>query len=414
MQKALILAYQTEDIVILPMTNNEIAKLYIQIGDYSKALNALYEALRLSKMEHDGDIREQSVTHQLLADSYVRQHRFDSAYVHLKAYYELREDLLDKEKSERINELEIAYQSQQKELENTQLRDHNRTIYNQYLLLFTTSVVLLAGILAALMYSYRLRQQKKVIARQKQAVEQLAAELTQSQEHLTTILQEKSHLTSLITHDIQTPLSVIKFTASSILAENPTEALQADVKTINRAAEQIRYLSQRISDVQKIEAPDILPKLAPVNLVAIARETAPFYIQWGEKKHVQLIEQIEVPEVMVLTDAFLLSKAIGNLLGNAVKFSTQGQCVYIRITKLHECGQIEIQDEGPGMSEEDQQKAFHKFQKLSAQPTSGEPSTGNGLYLAKRYVEAMNGIILLQSTLGKGSTFTIRLPLVKD
>ncbi len=73
---------------------------------------------------------------------------------------------------------------------------------------------------------------------------------------------------------------------------------------------------------------------------------------------------------------------------------------------------VAVEDQGPGISAADQRRAFQKFRKLSAQPTLGEPSTGNGLYLTKRYVEAMGGNVTIDSSLGKGSTFIVSLPLV--
>ena len=71
---------------------------------------------------------------------------------------------------------------------------------------------------------------------------------------------------------------------------------------------------------------------------------------------------------------------------------------------------IAIKDEGPGISAEDQQKMFRKFQRLSARPTGGEHSSGLGLSIVKKLVEQMQGEIVLESTEGQGSTFTVYFP----
>jgi two-component system, sensor histidine kinase and response regulator len=71
---------------------------------------------------------------------------------------------------------------------------------------------------------------------------------------------------------------------------------------------------------------------------------------------------------------------------------------------------VEIQDEGEGLSEEDQQKLFGRFVKLSARPTAGEHSTGLGLSIAKNLVEMMNGRIWCESKQGSGATFILELP----
>jgi signal transduction histidine kinase len=70
-----------------------------------------------------------------------------------------------------------------------------------------------------------------------------------------------------------------------------------------------------------------------------------------------------------------------------------------------------VQDEGAGLSEEDKAKLFGKFARLSARPTGGEHSTGLGLSIVKKLVEAMNGRVWCESELGKGATFTVELPL---
>ncbi|MCS6833226.1 MAG: ATP-binding protein, partial [Flammeovirgaceae bacterium] len=72
--------------------------------------------------------------------------------------------------------------------------------------------------------------------------------------------------------------------------------------------------------------------------------------------------------------------------------------------------QLSIADEGPGLTEEDKKKLFQKYQKLSARPTAGEKSTGLGLSIAKKYVEAMGGKIWCESEYGKGATFFLAFP----
>jgi signal transduction histidine kinase len=73
---------------------------------------------------------------------------------------------------------------------------------------------------------------------------------------------------------------------------------------------------------------------------------------------------------------------------------------------------VEVQDEGPGLSDEDKKKLFGKFARLSARPTGGEHSTGLGLSIVKRLVEAMHGRVWCESELGKGATFIVELPAV--
>jgi signal transduction histidine kinase len=105
-------------------------------------------------------------------------------------------------------------------------------------------------------------------------------------------------------------------------------------------------------------------------------------------------------------------QVLDNLISNAVKYSPLGKRILVRVVNTDRAVRIEIQDEGPGLSEDDKSKLFGKFARLSARPTGGEYSTGLGLSIVKKMVEAMNGKVWCESELGKGATFIVELPCV--
>jgi signal transduction histidine kinase len=125
---------------------------------------------------------------------------------------------------------------------------------------------------------------------------------------------------------------------------------------------------------------------------------------------------------------------VDNLISNAIKYSPHGKNVIVRIAVAdapHDEGQrkklhtprsayrstsssvirFEVRDEGPGLTDDDKLKLFGKFARLSAQPTGGEHSTGLGLSIVKKMVDAMDGSVYCESTLGKGSAFFVELPV---
>jgi signal transduction histidine kinase len=103
---------------------------------------------------------------------------------------------------------------------------------------------------------------------------------------------------------------------------------------------------------------------------------------------------------------------LDNIVSNAVKYSPHDKQVWVRLKedKANKKVRVEVQDEGPGFSEEDKKKLFGKFARLSAKPTGGEHSTGLGLSIVKRLAEAMGANIWCESTLGKGAMFVIEFP----
>jgi signal transduction histidine kinase len=105
-----------------------------------------------------------------------------------------------------------------------------------------------------------------------------------------------------------------------------------------------------------------------------------------------------------------MHQVLDNLISNAIKYSPPMTHIDIRLVQMAETVRCEIQDEGPGLSEKDQQKLFGKFARLTTQPTGGEHSTGLGLFIVKKLVTAMNGKVWCESELGKGATFVVEFP----
>jgi signal transduction histidine kinase len=121
----------------------------------------------------------------------------------------------------------------------------------------------------------------------------------------------------------------------------------------------------------------------------------------------------------------LLPQVLDNLISNALKYSPHGKNVFVRITKtevqtvndddesvrVFSYIRFAVQDEGPGLSALDKEKLFQKFTRLSARPTGGEYTTGLGLSIVKKMVEAMHGRVWCESEFGKGATFIVELPM---
>jgi len=93
-----------------------------------------------------------------------------------------------------------------------------------------------------------------------------------------------------------------------------------------------------------------------------------------------------------------------------VKYSPTGTNVFVSITQDMGIVRISVRDEGPGLSDDDKTKLFGKFARLSAQPTGGEHSSGLGLSIVKKMVEAMRGRVWCESVFGEGATFVVELP----
>src|SRR6185436_4171694 len=110
-------------------------------------------------------------------------------------------------------------------------------------------------------------------------------------------------------------------------------------------------------------------------------------------------------------DKARFAQVVDNLLSNAIKFSPSGTTVRVRLHSQDGRLAFSVEDQGPGIAEEDRKLLFRSFQKLSARPTGGEKSTGLGLAIVKRIVDAHGGTIEVESSAGGGARFIVTVPI---
>jgi signal transduction histidine kinase len=132
----------------------------------------------------------------------------------------------------------------------------------------------------------------------------------------------------------------------------------------------------------------------------------------AEQKEQSITMQLP-PECVIKGDEARLRQVIENLISNAIKFSPHGTKINVCLTASDEKGLVRfsVQDEGPGLTDDDKSKVFGHFQKLSARPTGDEHSSGIGLAIVKQIVELHGGHIAVESEVGKGATFVVELPM---
>jgi hypothetical protein len=183
-------------------------------------------------------------------------------------------------------------------------------------------------------------------------------------------------------------------------------------KILADMSQQSQYMLNLLNDlldISHIESGKFTLKLAPVPVTSAIEDSVNRYQHHADAKSIQLkVETVQAGQVVA--DPIRLRQVLDNLLSNAVKFSPPGATVWLRAKRQPQQWRIEIQDEGPGISADDQQRLFQEFARLSPRPTGNEKSTGLGLAITRRVVEALGGQIGVISEPGKGSTFWFTLP----
>lgn len=239
-------------------------------------------------------------------------------------------------------------------------------------------------------------------------------ELRQARERLREMNDEKNEFMGIVAHDLRSPLGTINGFADLILedAQMSREEVEDSTRRIRETATRMAEMVQNLLDANRIERGEMQLRLAPADLAALIASVTEAHRPRAAAK--QQTIQLEIPPapVNVTVDSTVMVQVLENLLSNAVKYSPPGKNIFVRLKRESGAVRCEVQDEGPGLSAEDQKKLFGKFARLSAKPTGGEPATGLGLSIVKKMVEAMNGQVWCESEPGNGATFVVQLPTV--
>jgi signal transduction histidine kinase len=192
------------------------------------------------------------------------------------------------------------------------------------------------------------------------------------------------------------------------LADHPDAQLRVLLEAAQHAANLMgRLVNQLMNSASKAETPVRSEK---VDLPMLVQRACSYYQRVADQKAIRIIagSTIDVPPVWA--DRVLVAAVLDNFLSNAVKYSPTGKQIWVQVRGERGGAVCSVQDEGPGLSPEDQARLFQRGIRLTPRPTGDESSTGYGLAVAKELVEQLGGTIWCQSVLGQGSCFSFRLP----
>lgn len=223
--------------------------------------------------------------------------------------------------------------------------------------------------------------------------------------------REKNEVIGIVAHDLKNPITGIILTTDTIQrfsSQFTPEEMDRQLSHIKSAAERMKAIVMNLLDIQLIESGRFQVEVGEIELENILTECVEEFQARAAAKDITL--QVKLPEIPVtlLADRNALHEVLDNLISNALKFSSPHSMVIISVERVdNHRTRISVQDQGPGLTDEDKSKLFGKFMRLSARPTAGEDSTGLGLSIVKKLVEAMNGRIWCESESGAGAMFCI-------
>jgi signal transduction histidine kinase len=279
-------------------------------------------------------------------------------------------------------------------------------------------------------------EQKHLLEKQSAHIQEVNTQLSfhntqldEQNQQLAALNNEKNELMSIVAHDLKNPIGAVRTMAELIATGQVAQAGEV-AENIVGTANRMLALVGNLLDLNRLESGAKVFSCVEIDIAPFVESTMWQYRHAAETKNITFQYSAETSSTLALADEQAILQIVDNLISNAVKYSPQGKTIFIRIKDeavspneegslsreatdvLHSSSllRLEVQDEGEGISSEDMKRLFGKFARLSAQPTGGEHSTGLGLSIVKKMVEAMGGRVWCESVHGHGAMFIVALP----
>lgn len=378
-----------------------LAKCYHEQGKYQEALQQGLWSYKSSIEIKNKILGMESCT--LIATIYESLGKKDETIQYLKLASELRQKILEQSVQGSIQakafDLVLEKEKKAKEAAVQSLAQSGKVLVRQRYLLIGGTVVVF--ILLSLLYLLR-----KINLERKKANEQLIENNIQ----LNKLNEEINGLIHTIVHDLKAPLNSIQGILIVLDLELKDNAIAKEfIQQGHKVVASGHEIIKELLELRELEEKPLSLQLEETSLKLFVDQITSEYITYAQQKDITL--QSTAADVTVNIDKQLLKRLITNLVSNAIKFSPKGKPVTINALTTEKNIIFEIIDEGPGFNPADLDKIYAKFQRLSARPTGGETSHGLGLAIVDLLVKQLNASIDLKTEVGKGSAFTIYVPI---
>jgi signal transduction histidine kinase len=387
-----------------------LSKAHLMLGNIDSAYYYSYRSLELSTPAKNIDRQQQALNLLFQADSTVGN--FASAIDHYQQSIALRDSMWNIENRNRISELQIIYETEQKEAANQLLSEqnylNNKIIRSQKILIFLSVSILILTIVIL----FRERWAKKKILKKNEEILKQKEEINKKNAILTELNSTKDKFFSIIAHDLKGPFSSL-VNLLEVLAEE-YDQMQDDgkrhiIKLLHENSTNTYNLLVNLLDWSRAQTGAIENKPERIDLHAITATVFNYLETRARQKKHSLIN--EVPDFSYATaDPQLLQSILINMVNNAIKFSEPENIIRITATRANSYWKVCVVDHGIGIPKDKINLLFRLDSNFKRPGTEKEPGTGLGLVMAHEFIQLIGGSITVESEPGKGSVFCITLP----
>jgi signal transduction histidine kinase len=241
--------------------------------------------------------------------------------------------------------------------------------------------------------------------------------LQKANQDLANLNEEKNNVMGIAAHDLRSPMSSSYAFADLILEdfdELTADEIKKYLKIIAENSKDSLNLLNELLDISAIESGKIKLKIEQNNFSSLLKNTIETFRILAAKKHIELKLHQKNIEMIFCFDRIRIKQVIENLISNAVKYSPPNTTIDIKVTIMDGYVRTDFSDKGQGIPHEEIDSLFQPFHISNINPTGNEKSTGLGLSIVKKILTLHNGKIGVESTVGKGSTFTFYIPFLID
>lgn len=236
-------------------------------------------------------------------------------------------------------------------------------------------------------------------------------ELHRKNRELESLNARKNEVLGIVAHDLRNPLVVIQM-YSRFLVEyaisNPTDEQREMLAVIRETSERMLEMVNDLVDFAAIDSGKLRLERRRVNLVDLVTRNVARNRMLARPREIDL--RASSPSITVDVDPGKIEQVLNNLITNAIKYSSAG-AIEVAASQADAEAVVSVKDEGPGIPAENIDSLFDPFLHAKGRSDRGEMSAGLGLAIVKRIVEGHGGRIAVESQLGRGTTFFVRLPL---
>ncbi len=413
-EQAMRLNEQSSNLKVLASTLINLGSTYRIMGNFYNAILYLERGRRIAESVDEDNLA--LIAYQNLEDIYFEQKQFEKSAVYARKLNSLRDKLYNINISEALTEIRVKFEAEVKEKENQLLKEQKQSQQEiilkqkQILYIIGVGVFMLLLVLAFVIKQYiEKRKTNRLLAQSKLEIERSHEEVQLQNQELRKLNSLKDTLFSVISHDLRSPLNSINgMLALMSVAELDQKEIVALTKDLSLSVGESLNLLENLLNWARSQMQGYQCEKTLCDLSEIAQENIRLFNYATEKKGNRIINQLP-DHLPVITDASMIRLVMRNLISNANKFTSNG---VITLSYKREVGRLlfTVADTGVGMDENIKIK-LQQRQSVSSIGTKSEIGTGLGLLLCQEFASLAGAEIVFESTQGKGSRFTLSLPL---